>query len=102
MMDQITASEDAELCKRILALTSAVYRPITLDELASLVDILDGVSGEYKALSEIIGLYGSFLTLREHTISFIHQSAKDFLVEKAYSEIYPSGKEYMHHAIFSR
>ena len=102
MMDQITASEDAELCKRILALASAVYRPITLDELASLVDMLDGVTGEYEALSEIIGLCGSFLTLRKHTISFVHQSAKDFLVEKAYSEIYPSGKEYVHHTIFSR
>jgi len=102
MMDQIMASEDAELCKRILALASAVYRPITLDELASLVDMLDGVSGEYEALSEIIGLCGSFLTLREHTISFVHQSAKEFLVEKAYSEIYPSGKEYVHHTIFSR
>jgi hypothetical protein len=101
MMDQITA-EDAELCKHILALVSAVYRPITLDELASFVDMLDGVSSKYEALSEIIGLCGSFLTLREHTISFVHQSAKDFLIEKAYSEIYPSGREYVHHKIFLR
>lgn len=102
MTDQITASEDAELCKHILALVSAVYRPITLDELASFVDMLDGVSSKCEALSEIIGLCGSFLTLRERTISFVHQSAKDFLVKKAYSEIYPSGIECVHHAIFSR
>jgi len=102
MMDQIRDSEDAELCKCILALVSAVYRPITLDELACFVDMPDGVSDEYEALSEIIGLCGSFLTLREHTISFIHQSAKDFLVKEACIEIYPSGKEYLHHTIFSR
>jgi len=102
MMDQIKVSEDAELCKRVLALVSAVYRPITLDELASFVDMLDGVSDKYEALSEIIGLCGSFLTLRERTISFVHQSAKDFLVGEAYSEIYPSGIECVHHTIFSR
>jgi len=102
MMDQIRDLEDAEPCKRILALVSAVYRPITLDELTSLVDLPDGISGEYEALSEIIGLCGSFLTLREHTITFVHQSAKDFLVKEAYIEIYPSGTEYVHHTIFSR
>ncbi|KAF2189253.1 WD40 repeat-like protein [Zopfia rhizophila CBS 207.26] len=102
MIDQIMGSEDAELCKRILAVISTVYRPITLDQLVSLIDLPDGVAGEYNFLSEIIGLCGSFLTLREHTISFVHQSAKDFLVEKAYNEIYPSGRKNLHHNIFSR
>jgi hypothetical protein len=102
MMEQIRNSEDANLCKRILAVVSAVYRPVTLDELASFVDMPDGVAGEYEALSEIIRLCGSFLTLRERTISFVHQSAKDFLLEKASDEIFPSGKEETHHEIFSR
>ena len=83
MMDQICHSDDAELCKSILAVVSVVYRPITLEELSSFVDMPDGVSGDYEALVEIIGLCGSFLTLRERTISFIHQSAKDYLVERA-------------------
>jgi len=102
MLDQIKDSDDVQLCNRILAIVSAVYRPITLDELSSLVDMPDGVSGEYEALSEIIGLCGSFLKLREYTINFVHQSAKDFLVGKAYNDIYPSGMQYMHHNIFSR
>ncbi|OCL04248.1 beta transducin-like protein HET-E2C*40 [Glonium stellatum] len=102
MVDQIKNSEHAELCKRILAVISTVYRPIMLDELASFVDMPDGVAGGYKALSEIIGVCGSFLTLREQAISFVHQSAKDFLVEKAPNEIYPSGIEYVHLDIFSR
>jgi hypothetical protein len=72
MMNQIMALEDAELCKRILALISAVYRLITLNELASFVDMLDGVSDKYEALSKIIGLYGSFLMLQERIIFFVH------------------------------
>ena len=62
----------------------------------------NGVAGEYEALSEIVGLCGSFLTLQEYTVSFVHQSAKDFLVEKTYNKIYPSGIEYVHYTVFSR
>ena len=102
MMDQIGNSEDADLCNRILAVVSAVYRPLTLSELETFVEMPDGVSDEYEALSEIIALCGSFLTLQEQTVSFIHQSAKDFLVEKAHSEIYPSGVESAHYTIFLR
>jgi len=72
MMQQICNSDDADLCKQILAIVSAVYCPITLDELASFVDMPNGVAGEYEALSEIIGLCGFFLTLRERTISFVY------------------------------
>ena len=92
MMDQIRNSRNAKLCKSILAVVSAVYRPITLEELASFVDIPNSVSGDYEALAEIIGLCGSFLTLRERTISFVHQSAKDYLVEQASTKIFPNGR----------
>ena len=72
MLDQIYNLDDAKLYKSILAVVLVVYRPITLEELASFVDMPDGVSGDYEALAEIIGLCGSFLTLREHTILFVH------------------------------
>ncbi|KAF2804816.1 NACHT-domain-containing protein [Mytilinidion resinicola] len=102
MLNQICSSKYAKLCKSILAVVLIVRRPITLDELASFVDMPSRSSGNYEALSEIVGLCGSFLTLREHTISFVHQSAKDFLVEKASNEIYPSRIECIHHDVFSR
>ncbi|KAH8587516.1 NACHT domain-containing protein [Bisporella sp. PMI_857] len=105
MMDQIRGVEDAEdreLCTQVLAVVAAVYWPITLDELSSFIDMPDGIVGEYEALSEIIELCGSFLTLREYTISFVHQSAKDFLIKKAQNEIHPFGVEAVHHIIFSR
>lgn len=102
MIDQICSSRNATLCKCILAVVSVVYRPITLDQLESFVDMPPQSSGNYKVLAEIIGLCGSFLILRERTISFVHQSAKEFLIEKASQEIFLSRIEDKHDAIFSR
>ena len=101
MMDQIFNSEYAELCKGILAVVSVMYRPIALVELASFVDMPNGVSDD-ESLTEIIGLCGSFLTLRERTISFVHQSAKDFLLKEASNDIFPFGIKDVHYTIFSR
>jgi hypothetical protein len=75
---------------------------VVLEELASFVDIPDGVSGDYEALAEIIGLCGSFLTLRERTISFVHQSAKDYLVKHASAEIFLDGRTEEQQRIVSR
>ncbi|PVH69239.1 hypothetical protein DL98DRAFT_661794 [Cadophora sp. DSE1049] len=86
----------------ILAVVSVIHRPITLDELPSFVDMPPRSSSNYKALAEIIRLCGSFLTLRDRTISFIHQSAKDFLTNKALDIVFPSGMADIHYAIFSR
>ncbi|KAL2138203.1 hypothetical protein VTI28DRAFT_7276 [Corynascus sepedonium] len=102
MMDQIHKSRHAKLIQRILATVAVVYRPISLEELPILLDIPYRASDNDKALREIVGLCGSFLTLREHTISLIHQSAKDFLLEQACNEIFPSGLEDIHHTVFSR
>ncbi|PSN58949.1 hypothetical protein BS50DRAFT_682534 [Corynespora cassiicola Philippines] len=102
MMQQIHTSDDAEVSKQILALATIVYRPITLDELVTLADQLTDVADDLDSVREIIGHCGSFLNLRENTVYFIHQSAKDFLSTKASHEIFPSGKEEVHWAIFSR
>ncbi|KAH6985432.1 quinon protein alcohol dehydrogenase-like superfamily [Ilyonectria destructans] len=102
MMEQIRNSDNSDLCMGILALLTIVYQPITLHELTSFVDILEDISDELDSLVEIIGLCGSFLTLRDRNIYFVHQSAKDFLLSKASSEIFPSGTEEGHYTIFSR
>ncbi|UNI15346.1 hypothetical protein JDV02_001886 [Purpureocillium takamizusanense] len=100
MMEQISGSNDANICKDILAITSVVYRPITLDELKVLVESLE--KEDYNDLPQIITSCGSFLTLRGGVIYFVHQSARDFLLKKAYDEILPSGTAHRHYAIFSR
>jgi hypothetical protein len=101
MMQQISKSDDAELCQQLLALIALVYRPITLRELVALAEQLEDIADESE-LQGIIGLCGSFLTLQGETIYFVHQSAKDFLSTKAGREVFPSGIEAAHHAIFAR
>ncbi|KAK4251068.1 NACHT domain-containing protein [Corynascus novoguineensis] len=56
MMDQILNledTEDAALCKDILATMSAVYRPIALDELGAIVDAIEGIPSDDEAIAEI-------------------------------------------------
>ncbi|KAL5318786.1 hypothetical protein ACEPPN_013853 [Leptodophora sp. 'Broadleaf-Isolate-01'] len=109
MMDQVSKSDDADLCKRILSIVAVVYRPITLRELVSFDDALDeldnlkDLSEEIEDLEQTVGQCGSFLTIREGTIYFVHQSAKDFLLQENTSrELFPSGAEEVHRTIFSR
>ncbi|CAG8253823.1 unnamed protein product [Penicillium salamii] len=51
---------------------SIVYRSIAFDELASFVELPDDLFSDSEALSEIIAICGSFLTVREDTIIFVH------------------------------
>ncbi|XTI92244.1 WD40 repeat-like protein [Cenococcum geophilum] len=102
MMQQISKSDDAELCKQTLASIALVYRPVTLAELAALVEQLEDIADDPESIREIISLCGSFLTLREETIYFVHQSAKDFLLARAAEVVFPSGREDVHYTIFVR
>jgi hypothetical protein len=102
MMDQIHHADNTDPCMQILAIISTVYQPITLTELTSFVETLKDVSDNHEALAEIVGLCGSFLTLRDRTIYFVHQSAKDFLLGKAVDKVFPSGKAEVHYTMLSR
>jgi hypothetical protein len=105
MINQIRGVEDAEdreLCTQLLAVVSTVYQPVSLDELLSLIDLPDEVRSDYEALSEMVGLCGSFLTLREHTILFVHQLAKDFLIKEAQNEVCPYRVEAVYNTILSQ
>jgi hypothetical protein len=101
MMDQISESDSAEICLQVLASTAILYRPVSVPELAALVEQLEDLD-DLESVREIVGFCGSFLTLREDTVYFVHQSAKDFLFEKAYNEAFPDGSEAVHRTIFSR
>ncbi|KAK3947157.1 hypothetical protein QBC32DRAFT_97895 [Pseudoneurospora amorphoporcata] len=114
MMEQIIQSNHADLCRQILAVSSIVRRPISLQELTTLVEMSDNISDDPQSLEELIGLCGSFLTLRDQTVYFVHQSAKDFLLGKASDKAgnqasqeafkwsFPSGKEDVNYTISLR
>ena len=110
MMQSICGMEDLDdvaLCIQILSVASTVYRPLTLEELASFVnhpspDIqLDNIS-----LKHYIGLCRSFLAIGERTVSFVHQSAKDFLcnpsLNTAFYKVFPHTITGIHQNLFSK
>ncbi|GIJ88172.1 hypothetical protein Asppvi_007090 [Aspergillus pseudoviridinutans] len=102
MWEQMSESDDAQLCRSLLGVMTTVYRPITLDELTSCIDLSEDFADDQESLSEVIGFCGSFLTLRGRTISLVHQSAKDFLLREAFDEIFPKGADNIHYSIFSK
>ncbi|KAF5847063.1 hypothetical protein GGP41_003309 [Bipolaris sorokiniana] len=99
MVSQISGLEDAGTCLQVLALAAVSYRPITISELVTLAE---EVQKNADDVEEIVAFCGSFLTLREGIIYFVHQSAKDFLLTKAASKIFPDGAEAVHCSIFLR
>jgi hypothetical protein len=79
-----------------------LYRPVTIQELVALVGQLDDFVDDLESVREIVSLCGSFLTLREDTVYFVHQSAKDFIVAKAFNAVFAGGTEKCHREIFSK
>ena len=99
MMQLICDSDDGEVFKQTLALNAVVYRPITLSELTLLMP--DACAGNLGLLEELVKQCGSFLTIRESTVYFVHQSAKDFVLKHS-NEIFPSGEATVHYDIWSK
>ncbi|CAG9985116.1 unnamed protein product [Clonostachys byssicola] len=97
MIEHVLDSEDADRCREILAIASVVYRPVKLDELEALAQSLTDINED--EIKEIVGACGSFLTLRDDIIYFVHQSAKDYLLDKAFGYILPFGTAHQHRAI---
>ncbi|KAH7063877.1 NACHT domain-containing protein [Paraphoma chrysanthemicola] len=102
MMDQISGSNSAELCLQVLASTAVLYRPVMIPELVMLTEQLARFVGDLQSVRKIVSLCGSFLTLREDTVYFVHQSAKDFLFAMGFDKTFPGGTEDIHRAIFSK
>ncbi|USP79361.1 uncharacterized protein yc1106_06635 [Curvularia clavata] len=102
MLDQIRKSSSARRCLRVLAVTTVLYRPVAVAELVVLTKQLADLVDDLESVREIIGLCGSFLTLRDDTVYFVHQSAKDFLITQASNEVFPNGAECVHQDIFAK
>jgi len=82
MMKQILREPDmrAGHCKQILRAAAITYRPLRLHELVATTELPENISANVQYLSDLVERCGSFLTLRNETIFFIHQSAKDYVI----------------------
>ena len=91
-----------ELCRQVLSIVIAAYRPLHLQELYVLSGLPTQVPDINQSTAAIVKMCGSFLTIRDDTVYIIHQSAKDFLCQEASPEIFPCGVEDVHYSIFLR
>jgi hypothetical protein len=93
--------EELEICKKIISTVIHAYRPLHLGELVTTAGIT-GARNEPQSLSGLVHRCGSFLTVREDTIYFVHQSAKQFLVTEGKETIFHNGEEGNHLALLDR
>ncbi|KAF7536007.1 hypothetical protein G7054_g4922 [Neopestalotiopsis clavispora] len=94
MLDRSYASRDGQCCRLILSLVCIAHRPLTLDELHTLVAEMHGLTD--TEIRDIIGNCGSFLTIQRtragsQTLIFIHESAREYLKEAAKLVVLPNG-----------
>ncbi|KAF5013701.1 hypothetical protein FDECE_300 [Fusarium decemcellulare] len=98
MLGQILTSKWCPICQQILAISSVVYRSLSIDELWALMP--EAKQYNYEQLKDIVKECGSFLTIQDNLIYFVHQSARDFLIKEAGSRIFPFGIAKQHRSVF--
>ncbi|KAJ8131356.1 hypothetical protein O1611_g2276 [Lasiodiplodia mahajangana] len=98
MARQFLTSRNANMCCQVLAVQARAYRPLVLTELSTLVEL----PKDEKWLRQIVELCGSFLTVRAGTIYFVHQSAKDYLIENMVGSEFLPAFQAGHHTIFRK
>jgi hypothetical protein len=95
-------AEDAEFCTKILSLVTLTYRPIHLKELVATAGLPEELSDDLQSLNDLLDVCSSFLTVREGTIYFVHQSIKDYFSIGKGSKIFPSGQAEEHRRMVRR
>jgi hypothetical protein len=103
MMSQIQqlTRRNADFCRLLLSTALVAYRPLYLTEMGSLCRLEGRATVLAETVRKIIAMCGSFLTVRDEQVYFVHQSAKDYLSGKMRAAALPSHSK-MHHDLFSR
>jgi hypothetical protein len=105
MLQQIKGKENLEVstfCERVLCAVALSYRPLHLEEVVVTADLPGYLYGDLQSLKDLVARSGSFLTLRDETIYFVHQSVKDYFVSGKGSIIFSSGQSEEHRNIMGR
>ncbi|KAL6800064.1 hypothetical protein J3E68DRAFT_448458 [Trichoderma sp. SZMC 28012] len=103
MMEKVLGSE-FHWGSRILAISTVARRPLSIQELETLTfspsNSNDAIESLEKRWEEALGYCGNFLTKRRGVVYFIHQSAKDFIINKAFDKLFSDGTEHINRHIF--
>ncbi|XHF98690.1 hypothetical protein AWENTII_002232 [Aspergillus wentii] len=82
IFEQLSEGEpaDVKMCMRLLKVMMMAYRPLNVEEVGSVAGLDDD---EEVAIRALIDRCASFIKMRDTTIEFTHQSARDYLAGKA-------------------
>ena len=94
-MEQDQHAEDVEFCKKLLRMVAVAERPLQLHEIGVLSDLPENLHN-LSYIEDFVTSCGSFVTIREEFIFFVHQSAKDYLTSGKGSQLFPSGLQSFH------
>lgn len=83
MLQHVKNSEEANILIRILTLAGIIYRPVRIQELENLIETSQD---NLDSMDKIVKECGSFLTIREDFIEFVHQSASEYIRKHLLSE----------------
>ena len=101
MLDYVKASIDAHKLKEILAIICVVLRPISLEELSTLIYPAEDRQN-ISWIEDMVNDCGSFLTIQDSVVQFVHQSAKDFLTLKQRRYTFPDSEMSTHQHVFAK
>lgn len=91
-----------EFCHRILATAILAYRPLALSEIAVLAGLPNEISSASRNIKKLVTMCGSFFSVQDDLVEFIHQSAKDYLSCTAKSTVFEASYATTHFDLFSR
>jgi hypothetical protein len=69
-------TEDVETCRKILCTIIPAFRPLHLREIQTIIEEID--PEDLDTRKELVETCGSFITVRDDVVYFVHQSAKDY------------------------
>ena len=92
MMERIQEQndkEDTELCVQILRSMTIASQSFHLEELAVFASLPHEVRQRLQSVQELVESCGSFLSVREEYVFFVHQSAKDYFTTSKGASVFP-------------
>ncbi|OJJ04748.1 hypothetical protein ASPVEDRAFT_153082 [Aspergillus versicolor CBS 583.65] len=94
-------TRNRQRCLQVLSTAVFVYRPLHLLEMRTIAGLPVEIN-KLPDLNRVVDMCGSFFTVRENHVYFIHQSARDYLATYQAKTVLKSSQEDIHYIIFQR
>lgn len=82
-------------CIRLLKAMMLAYRPLRVEEVPSVT----GLTNKDDTIQALVNRCSSFITVQEHSVEFVHQSARDYLAGDNGQSILNSREQFGHDEI---